>query len=82
MSDEKKQEILDQQPDTEELNAVTGGQLIGSGGSGGCARDFFDRTCTATVEKGSWCRRNDYCELFSEKYEHVEHPMNCEGSWN
>ena len=75
MSEEKKNEILNEKLDKEEMDAVTGGGLFGARGSGGCAKDFFGRTCTATVEKGSWCHSNDYCEAYSETYRHVEAPQ-------
>lgn len=66
MSEEKKSEILEEKLDTEELDAVSGG--FKSQGRGGCSANYYDRTCTATVEKGSWCHRNDWCEMLSEGY--------------
>ena len=66
MSEEKKNEILEEKLDTEELEAVNGGGA--ARGPGSCAKDFYVEPCKATVEKESWCHRNDFCSIWSETY--------------
>ena len=44
--------------DDEELESV----------AGGADRDFSSDGCAATVEEGSWCGSNDYCNLFDVTY--------------
>ena len=83
MSEEKKNEILEEKLDTEELDAVSGGGLptgdnckdpsaeetkYWSNRHGGCDKAFYKQKCKATVEHGSWCWSNDLCSRWSENY--------------
>ena len=63
MSEEKKNEILDENLDENELDAVSGGRghLFGAPGACGCTGVWFAGKCKATVERWSQCRRNDFC---------------------
>ena len=67
MSEEKKNEILEEKVNTEELEAVNGGWDIAEG-KGGCKKCYYREGCTATVEEGSHCWKNDYCALIKEGY--------------
>ena len=81
MSEEKKNEILNEKLDTEELNAVSGGKppcddglsdedlkILTAERKGNCSGLFYAEKCRATVENGSWCRSNDKCIHFDVKY--------------
>ena len=76
MSEEKKNEILQEKLDTEELEAVSGGKKMESGSNngpkidkhGGCSSNYWKEKCSATVENGSCCWKDDHCSVFSEKY--------------
>lgn len=72
MSDEKKQDILEQQLDADELNAVSGGKAQGNGN---CSKRYYTKPCTATVEQGSWCRKDDFCHYKSSIY---SSPYDCD----
>ena len=63
MSEEMKKEILNKDLSDEELKAVNGGYNIG-----GCQEDYYEETCDATVESGSWCWSNDCCEFWDSTY--------------
>ena len=68
MSEEKKNEILGEKLDAEELDAVSGGHLFGAGGNGNCTSSYYEGGCHATVEKGSLCRSSDFCLVNDKKY--------------
>ena len=38
------------------------GELGSAGGNGNCGFDYYEGACSATVEKGSWCWSNDWCQ--------------------
>ena len=73
MSEEKKNEILQEKLDAEELEAVSGGANFRSDnakhdGPGGCSSNYYKQKCSATVEEGSHCWRDDFCFHWSENY--------------
>lgn len=51
-----------------ELETVSGGIALGHGGCKNAKREYYKEECSATVEEGSWCHKNDYCEFLSERY--------------
>lgn len=65
MSDLDKEKILKQDVADDELKAVSGGWAAGNGG---CKESYYVQKCAATVEKGSWCNTNDWCNVFSVTY--------------
>ena len=79
MSEEKKNEILEEKLDTEELEAVSGGRNQSMKGPenkgvhhhGGCSSNYYKQKCAATVEHGSWCHRDDWCTYWSEEYSKI-----------
>lgn len=78
MDEEKKNEILGEKYDTEEMEAVSGGGSLGPvkrvktpDTHGGCNKNYYRQDCTATVEKGSHCWSNDWCIRWSETYSRV-----------
>ena len=65
MSEEMKKDILNKELSDEELKAVNGG---GAKGSGACNGAYYEESCDATMEKGSWCWSNDYCAAWDSTY--------------
>ena len=87
MSEEKKNEILEEKLDAEELDAVSGGRYghrcpKGTGKStddyqvkdqhGNCSSTYWKEKCSATVEHGSHCWSDDKCEHWSVKYTKID----------
>lgn len=58
--------VLNQAVSDEELDVAAGGVDYSN-----CHRNFFDRSCTATVEQGSLCWTDDYCQAFDSRYQCV-----------
>lgn len=69
MSEQEKNEILEDELNLEELDAVSGG--IGSYGPGGCTKVYYKEKCAATVEEWSLCKKNDWCAIWDKDYTSV-----------
>ena len=73
-SEVKEAYAMNREMDDEELLSLTGGSgcsvIIKSGakGPGHCAENYYDEKCAATVETGSWCGSNDFCETWDVVY--------------
>ena len=75
---------LGKELDEDELTAVSGGgcdnPFGGSPGPGGCKLNYFKKECAATVEEGSWCGTNDWCDQWDERYTDRIAYSGCSGS--
>lgn len=61
---------LNKELDEKELESVSGGKAWGEGGcpSGDRGYAYYKENCKATVEPGSWCGSNDYCDKWDVTY--------------
>ena len=64
----KEAVTLGRELDEKELDSVSGGYTGGSDGKGSCVSNSYKEKCAATVEIGSWCGSNDWCETWDELY--------------
>ena len=93
-NEKKKEEILDQEIELDELDSVAGGfgrKADFAGGSNtaddinNCTRNHERNiylggfpNCAATVEDGSWCDTNDACLSSAVKYQGMN---DCSKAW-
>ena len=87
-NEKKKEEILDQEIELDELDSVVGGVRRNHGGRStdeNCTqthkRSIYEggfANCAATVEDGSWCETNDACHYSAVKYQGMN---DCSKAW-
>ena len=65
LAEVKEASLLNRELDEKELDSISGGSAAGPGG---CQNNWYIKECAATVEKGSWCGSNDWCEEWDERY--------------
>ena len=87
-NEKKKEEILDQEIELDELDSVVGGvrRYPGSRSNDENCTQTHKRSiyeggfanCAATVEDGSWCETNDACLSSAVKYQGMN---DCSKAW-
>ena len=65
LAEVKEASLLNRELDEKELDSISGGSAAGPGG---CQNNWYIKECAATVEKGSWCGSNDWCDTWDELY--------------
>ena len=63
----KEAGVMNRELDDAEMDAVSGGGM-GADHPGGCTRSYWAQECSATVEAGSWCSSNDWCQTWDVQY--------------